>query len=127
MITITDPNPAPVCPLVGHNRYGAIVDLEKYRQKLIEIAIPCFNGTPLEHAFMDSDFYKSINMHFRSTYVELFRVAVYLVDNSPSAIIPVCGSADCGLRVKAPNAKDDGAGASPAPVHRLVGPRQVAP
>lgn len=26
-----------------------------------------------------------------------------------------------------PNAKDDGAGASPAPVHRLVGPRQEGP
>jgi hypothetical protein len=29
--------------------------------------------------------------------------------------------------VDPPNVKDDGAGASPAPVHRLVGPSQEAP
>jgi hypothetical protein len=30
-------------------------------------------------------------------------------------------------KMRRPNAKDDGAGAPPAPVHRLVGLRQVAP
>jgi hypothetical protein len=29
--------------------------------------------------------------------------------------------------IKSPNVKDDGAGASPAPVHRIVGPSQVGP
>lgn len=76
-------SPAPLQRLVGRMSSGKVVDLEKYRAKMMEIAKPCFRGTPLEHAFMDTDFYRSLGLS-RSTYVDLFRVAVHLVDNQPN-------------------------------------------